>query len=158
MEENKKFNKSGLIIIAIFAFLAVISFIIWQFSPMRVENIPYNDLRVMVAETKSQQIRGLSNRELEDFTSRADAMYFSYPSKKERVFWMKDMNFPIDIVWLSGGRVVKIEANVMPYDENGDVRYMYSRPFEVDGVLEFPAGGVDLHAIYLGTIIEGLPK
>ena len=42
-------------------------------------------------------------------------MVFAYPVAEKRCFWMKDMRFSIDMVWLDAGRkVVAVEPNVSP--------------------------------------------
>ena len=44
-----------------------------------------------------------------------EAMLFIFPRASQYAFWMKDMRFPIDIIWISQAhRVVAIEDNVRP--------------------------------------------
>lgn len=159
MEESKnkkiKFNPVVAVVLGV---VAVVAVLIWQLGPMKVQNFEFLEMRVMVAESQAQKVRGLSGLELEDFSAEADAMYFPYSSKKERIFWMKDMNFAIDIAWIADGKVVKVERNVLPPEEAGEIEKMYSRPFEVDGVLEFPAGGADEYGLYPGVVISDLVK
>ena len=45
-----------------------------------------------------------------------EAMLFVFDDPAEHSFWMKDMKFPIDIIWLdSDGKVVHIEKNLSSY-------------------------------------------
>jgi uncharacterized membrane protein (UPF0127 family) len=44
-----------------------------------------------------------------------EAMLFIFEESAKHSFWMKDMKFPIDIIWLnSDGKVVHIEQNLQP--------------------------------------------
>jgi len=65
-----------------------------------------------------------------------EGMLFVYEEPLQPSFWMKGMNFPIDIVWLWGGQVVGIEHRV-PADDG--VRH-YQPKSVVDAVLELAAG------------------
>jgi uncharacterized membrane protein (UPF0127 family) len=63
-----------------------------------------------------------------------EAMLFVFEDSAQHSFWMKDMKFPIDIIWLdSNGRVVHIEQNLQPcvsvficptYTPNTDSQYI----------------------------------
>ena len=54
--------------------------------------------RVEVAATDATREQGLSGRT----TLPADSgMWFALPAPGLHGFWMKDMNFPIDLVWIS---------------------------------------------------------
>lgn len=65
-----------------------------------------------IADTPAAQQQGLGRR------SGLDAehgMLFVFPSDEYHAFWMKDMRFSIDMVWLSAdGHVVAIQENVAP--------------------------------------------
>jgi len=44
-----------------------------------------------------------------------DGMLFVFEEEKRHPFWMKDMHFPIDIIWISGERkVLEITYGVSP--------------------------------------------
>jgi uncharacterized membrane protein (UPF0127 family) len=65
-----------------------------------------------VADTQAKQELGLGQR---DSLANNKGMIFTYAQEKELCFWMKDMHFPIDMVWLDGDkRVIHLEANVSP--------------------------------------------
>src|SRR5690606_32111536 len=56
--------------------------------------------------------RGLSGR---DQLSENHGMLFVMGRNDRHCFWMKDMKFPLDIIWLDNQkRIVHIEANVAP--------------------------------------------
>ncbi|MDP3957781.1 MAG: DUF192 domain-containing protein [bacterium] len=63
------------------------------------------------AMTEEAQERGLGERESLCSTC---AMLFVFEEPGRHAFWMKDMRFPIDIVWLSGDKVVFVAHEVSP--------------------------------------------
>jgi len=67
---------------------------------------------VSLAVDKEERRKGLSGREsIRD----NEGMFFIFPREGNYPFWMKDMKFPIDIIWLSKDlRVVEIKENVQP--------------------------------------------
>src|SRR5215216_782413 len=83
-----------------------------------------------------------------------EAMLFAFEDSAKHPFWMKDMKFPIDIIWLdSDGKVVHIEQNLEPclsvficpnYTSNTDSQY----------VLETVAGFTQRYNISVGTDID----
>ena len=112
------------------------------------------EISAEVAESLSAQAKGLSNRvELADKTG----MLFVYKDKAERIFWMKEMQFAIDIIWIKDGVIVGFELNALPADENADDYKIYSSPEPVDMVLEVQAGFVEREGIEVGERITQNP-
>ena len=69
-------------------------------------------ISVKFAETQSERTIGLSET---PSLAQNKGMYFVFEEPDYHGIWMKDMNFPIDIIWLSSGEyVVHIEENVSP--------------------------------------------
>ena len=65
-----------------------------------------------IASTPELQKQGLSGR---THLPRNTGMLFAYPTNLERCFWMKDMQFPIDIIWADHRKkVTHIEVSVSP--------------------------------------------
>ena len=66
---------------------------------------------VEVAQTEKERIQGLSGRnEMPN-----DGMFFIFDKDGRHGIWMKDMQFPIDILWLgSDFAVVDFKENVLP--------------------------------------------
>lgn len=90
-----------------------------------------------IADTPALLEQGLSGRASidEDY-----AMLFVFPTPGQHKFWMKDMNFPIDIIWLNKyKKIVHIEKNLSPNT--------YPRAFGPDTdtvyVLEIKSGKAD---------------
>ena len=113
------------------------------------------NILVYVASDPIQQTRGLSGTKIE--TLGADGMVFLFKNKEERTFWMKDMNYDLDIVWIANDKVVKMERNI-PAPHGEEPQRMKSMPYSVDTVLELPAGGIDKFGIVPGApvVLPGL--
>lgn len=69
-------------------------------------------LYLEIADTPGEQIQGLSGRKN---IGKYDGMLFSFGELGMYGMHMKDMHFPIDIIWVGdNGLVVGIEENVQP--------------------------------------------
>lgn len=101
-------------------------------------------VRVDLAETPAQQERGLSGRA---GLASDEGMLFVFPRDGQYQFWMKDMKFSIDIIWLdSNGRVVYVVPNLAPSTyPNG---YGSTQPSRY--VLEVKAGFAAEHGVKVG--------
>lgn len=104
---------------------------------------------VEVANTAYTRMQGLSGREA---LAEGRGMLFLFETPQVPGFWMKDMKFSIDIVWIRDGRVVGVEANVLPDDSPS--RTIYYPPSPVDSVLEIPAGSAARAGITRGSMIQ----
>lgn len=112
---------------------------------------------VEVASTMLEQARGLSYRP----SLAADAgMLFIFGSGGVQTFWMQAMNFPLDMIWISGDRVVGFAQDV-PAPAPGTQAWqlpVYSSPPNTDKVLEVNAGTVAKYDIKVGdTVTIGGP-
>jgi len=99
---------------------------------------------VSVADTSEEQIQGLSNVK---FLPNDSGMLFVYEEPGNQHFWMKDMNFPIDIIWIGASKtIVDITENLAPstYPET------YSPISPAQYVLEVNAGYSQKHDIAIG--------
>lgn len=109
-------------------------------------------INVEIADTDALRERGLSGRES---LGEKDGMLFVFPEKGTYGFWMKDMRFPIDIVWISNGNIVGVEKNIDP-QIGAPIQKLkiYYPPQEVDVILEVTAGRSDNLGIKTGDEIE----
>ncbi len=100
------------------------------------------------ASTAAKREIGLSNRDsLPDDT----AMLFDFGKTGKYCIWMKDMNFPIDILWVDGDRkVTEIRQNVPPdsYPES------FCPADDVVYVIELKAGEVSRSGVSEGERIS----
>lgn len=102
-------------------------------------------LDVELAQNSSQWERGLSHRAS---LGSMDGMLFIFPRAHVPIFWMKDMSFPIDMIWLNDGIVIDITHNV-PLDTT-DHPETYSPNTPVNMVLETDAGWAQENNIQVG--------
>jgi len=71
--------------------------------------------RVEIAASEAAREKGLSGRA----ALAADAgMWFTLPWPGLHGFWMKDMAFPIDLIWINPDRVVLGAARLVPCGAN----------------------------------------
>ncbi|HEV2403036.1 MAG TPA: DUF192 domain-containing protein [Candidatus Saccharimonadales bacterium] len=64
------------------------------------------------ATTATEQAQGLGGRHAMPLYS---GMLFIFPTASEQCFWMKDMHFPLDMIWLNSAKqVVYMQAAISP--------------------------------------------
>jgi hypothetical protein len=80
-------------------------------------------------------------------------MLFIFGSPKVQAMWMKDMNFPIDILWLGKkGKILHMEKNVLPCES---VQCEIFEPnVEASYVLELAAGSSIEANLYIGNTVS----
>lgn len=102
-----------------------------------------------LARQKTEQYKGLSDRKE---MSENKGMLFLFPDKKDRAFVMRNMNFPLDIIFISEGRVVNLFRDLPPEGDNPSHSYHSGAP--VDAVLEINAGLSRHCGIGVGSLVK----
>jgi uncharacterized membrane protein (UPF0127 family) len=100
-----------------------------------------------VAATEAARAKGLSGRAS---LGKNEGLLFIHPMSGQHSYWMKDMRFPIDIIWVDAERrIVGISPNISPdtYPES------FAPKTPVLYVLEVPAGFALAHNIVIGSSI-----
>ena len=104
-------------------------------------NISIKDLSIKakVASTDGQRGKGLSKIESLPFD---EGVLFVFDQKGRYPFWMKDMKFPIDIIWIDENKkIVNITANALPEPRRPEKDLtIYDSSFDAKYVLEINAG------------------
>ncbi len=79
-------------------------------------------------------------------------LLFWYNDARERVFWMKNMQFPIDIIWIYKNRVVLVKKNIPPPSLliSDEKIPKYGFGVLADKVLEIPSGEAERQEIVKG--------
>ncbi len=110
--------------------------------------MPKGALEVEVANTRASRELGLSGRP----SMRDDeGLLFIFESPGRYGFWMKDMNFPLDIIWINeNGIVVSIERNV----SHNSYPKTFINQSEASYVLEVNAGLSEKFGLYLGSKVK----
>jgi uncharacterized membrane protein (UPF0127 family) len=111
-------------------------------------HIDGQEIRAAIADNSANQELGLGNRSnLPD----GEGMLFIFTTDSEEAFWMKDMHFSIDMVWISvEGNIVYMAQDISPdtYPEN----FVPTSPARY--VLELPAGYAQAHGFKVGDTVQ----
>ena len=110
-----------------------------------------------LATSTLAQARGLSYRQ---GLGAEDGMLFVFARPGIQNFWMKDMNFPIDIIWI-GPNATSGAEEVLGFAENAAPQpgaplwklKIYTSPAGTDKVLEVNAGTVAKYNIHIGDAV-----
>ncbi len=103
-----------------------------------------------IADTPQEREQGLSGRkELKP----SEGMLFVFPTKERFGFWMKDMQFPLDFVWIDDIWVIEITHNVAILDKDGQINTIQPS-YPVDKVLEINAGAASKSGIKVGDLVQ----
>ena len=143
---KKKIIAGGVLILGI-VLVAIVFFLEFKKDKVPNESLPADHVltmpdgsrvRVRLASTPGAREEGLSG-----FKSLPDdqGMLFLFPSAGSYPFWMKDMDFPIDIVWLRHTdahtlQVVGMKTNFTPDSYPSE----YAPSDTADAVLEINSG------------------
>jgi len=110
--------------------------------------MPKGALDVEVADTEASRELGLSGRkEMRD----NEGLLFVFDNPGRYGFWMKDMQFPLDVIWINyNGIVVNIERGLTL----GTYPKTYINQSDAIFVLEVNAGMAEKFGLYLGSKIK----
>ena len=125
---------------------------ILQFTDRELRTITVGDtpIEVEVVTTPESTSQGLSGRT----EIGADGMLFVFPTKQDRQFWMPEMQFDIDIVWIQDTTVVAVTSQVPKPPSTAtpaELLPRYSAGIESNVVLELPSGTAAQMGIKPGT-------
>lgn len=107
-----------------------------------------NSIRVTLATTSQERAQGLSGTAP---LSPDTGMLFVFPREGTYSFWMKDMQYSLDILWIDGsGAVVYSRESVSP--DTYPAAFSSQDPARF--VLELPAGYAQEHGVGVGAQLE----
>ncbi len=136
--------------IFILVFLLFVIFLFFSINSSNKVMLRANNclFKVEIADNFASQYQGLSNRE----SLCSDCgMLFLFPDKKDLNFVMRNMNFPIDIIFISDNKIVNIHKNAQAERQN--YQEIYSSEKESNAVLEINAFKSDECKLRPGDII-----
>lgn len=107
------------------------------------------EIKVEIMDSYDKHVQGLSDKPELDYDT---GFLFEFQDKQMRRFWMKNMHFPIDVIWIEDDKVVGVNKNCEPEGEVPDKRY--SSVIPVNYVLEVNAGFSDEFDIKEGDFVE----
>jgi uncharacterized membrane protein (UPF0127 family) len=127
----------------------VVSFIVANFKPTTSVRLGSGVYSLWLADTEASRIQGLSGVKK---LSPNGGLLMAYDTNDTHGIWMKDMKFPLDIVWLSEDKkVVYTVKNAPP--QVGQLT-IYQPKDQARYILELPAGSVDKAGIKTGDRAE----
>jgi uncharacterized membrane protein (UPF0127 family) len=106
---------------------------------------PNGAIKAEVASTSEAQAKGLGGR---DSLAAAHGMLFPFMSPGDYGFWMKDMRFPIDMVWISSNKKV---VSVTPEISPSTYPTVFYPPLAISYVLELNSGDAQRFGIATDT-------
>ena len=106
-------------------------------------------IQVKIADEPKEHQTGLA-----DFSSLplGEGMLFVFDKSASYVFWMKNVEFAIDIIWIDENKkIVDIASNVPPEPDKGEKELTRYKPkSDAKYVLEINAGLSSLHNLQVG--------
>lgn len=133
------------IIISIFgATFWYISTRIYSLHGNKIETVKIGNIefRSEVVSSDAKMQKGLGGR---NSLCNSCAMLFKFSRTGRYSFWMKDMRFPLDIIWILNGKVVYLEKNIPK-----NFSSIMVPPTDANQVLEINAGTSDKIDIKIG--------
>jgi uncharacterized membrane protein (UPF0127 family) len=106
---------------------------------------PHGTINAQIASTSADQELGLGSR---SSLSTDSGMLFEFSDPGSYAFWMKDMHFHLDMVWIGADKaVVGVTSNIPP----DSYPNLFLPPRTISYVLEINAGEAQKIAIATGT-------
>ncbi len=152
MKEQKPFKTWHLALIIVVIIVSVgykIYSSLWAKATVKIGG---QEIHVLVADTYNHRLKGWSDKK---DMGKYGGMLFVFPGSGQHAMVMRDMHFPLDIVWLDGNKIIDIAPNLPP--ELGvpeEQLIVYRARAESTLVLELPAGFKDQTGLKIGDIVE----
>ncbi len=140
-----------LAVLVIFAWLTIKPHILEPKSNIPQVEIARQTINVELADTNAKRELGLSGHKL---LTDDEGMFFIFENTGKYPFWMKDMLFSLDIIWISENfEVVYIEKNAEPssYPTN------FGEEINAQYVLEVNAGFSEKNNLKIGEKVKFVP-
>ncbi len=150
-------RKATIVHITLLVIAGALALVVFLFNLFSDEPVATNDIRaisigdatydLLIADTLSLRQQGLSGR---PSLGESEGMLFVFDNSAVQHFWMKDMLFSIDIIWINENRkIVGFVENASPesYPES------FSSEVPVQYVLEVNVGEVQKNGITVGDSV-----
>lgn len=122
-------------------------------TPSKIPTATINNHSFNLEITKTQQEKeiGLSaKKKLEQNAG----MLFLFEKPGSYPFWMKNMKFPIDIIFIRNGRIVTIHKNVKPPKNSNENPPTYNSTEPANTVLEINADLSEKYNFKVGDVVR----
>ena len=108
-------------------------------------------IKIEIADNDFKRARGLSGRKSLPANT---GMLFTYDKPDKYTFWMKDMKFALDFIWIYNGQIVDLTQNVPSPDQTNNLPQIITPSSPVNAVLEVPAGFIAKHQLQIGNKVN----
>jgi hypothetical protein len=131
------------------AILIIVVYGVWRHqNPTRTLRTSNHSYQLIVAQTSATQEKGLGDRAK---LPADEGMLFVFPDQAVQCFWMKNMQFSLDMIWLNSNKRVEYElSNVSP--KSYPKTFCPAQPAQY--VIELNAGQANSADIHLGQILS----
>ncbi len=115
-----------------------------------------NDLKIFTHIADSQEKRRLGLSVMNTMPKDEGMLFYFGIENTYPIFWMKDMNFPIDIIWIDDNKILHIDKNIPPPTPGApdNKLTLYRPPGAIDYVLEVNANFTDENTIKVGDEVD----
>lgn len=152
MKESKPFKTWHLIFIILVIIISVGYKIYGSWWTKATVKIGGQEVRVLVADTRDHRLKGWSDRK---DIGKYGGMLFVFPDRGQHAMVMRDMHFPLDIIWLDGTKIIDIAPNLPPEPGLPEEQLTVYRARAASTlVLELPAGFRDRTGLKIGDSVE----
>ena len=144
MQKNRKFFLLSIGLFLIFAGFYYVNSRIYSWRGNQIKTIVLGGEKIYaeVVSSKERTALGLGGRQA---ICSDCGMLFEFPAEGDYAFWMKNMKFPLDLIWISKGEIVHLEKNVSQNDKR-----IFKSQVPAQKVLEVNAGFCDKFGIRIG--------
>ena len=131
----------------------IVSYAIYKNSSAKLEKVCIEDKACFyseIADNRSEREKGLSGREALDNNN---GMLFIFEEETFPGFWMKDMNFPIDILWINKNKeIIGIEKSIQPCKTEKECPVFYPNS-RIKYALEINSGFSEVYGFEKGNSV-----
>lgn len=149
MRQLKKSQRPQLLAIFLILFLAAMVFIRYSFRKPYVL-LGGQKFHLQVADTNAARAKGLSGQEN---LGEREAMLFVFNELGKYSFWMKEMKFGLDFIFINNQKVVDLVENVLPPQPGEKPQSIWSKA-AFDKVLEVNQGTVKDVGLQIGDQLD----
>lgn len=137
---------------AIIVVFVVLKVFLFFYAPEGQVKVNGREIKVLVADTSERWFKGLSGR---DALGEYGGMWFTFLSTDYYTMVMRDMKFPLDIIWLDNGIIVDMAPNVQPEADVEEASLTKYRPrLPSNAVLEVSAGAIGQYGLKIGDKLD----
>ena len=156
LEKNKIWKKMLAIVICLVIF-GIVSAVVYKKQTSHLDKYENKTTEIIlgqerfsaeIVKSSEEREKGLSGRKS---LCQKCAMIFLFEDSAARSFWMKDMHFDLDILWINKDKIVEISPNIS--HENGE-REVINFVGKANKVIEINAGMSEMLGLRVGDELQ----